>query len=238
MNAICRHLARDLRLHFETRIQTLEQGTRGWNLRDHHAQLHGEFDVVVVALPPLQSQALLNPWTPQWQDAFESVVMQPCLTVMLSFATSLAGEIDGFFVEEGPLAWIARDSSKPQRHGEHWVLQANAAWSDAHRDAPAEIILETLIAAFWKTLDVSPLTPTYATSHRWLYARVERPLSVSCLWDPTLRLGVAGDWCGGSKIEAAFLSGMALAGQVLQVPCATVRSSAVAAEFTLAHPRA
>jgi renalase len=36
-----------------------------------------------------------------------------------------------------------------------------------------------------------------------------------CLWDCVERLGACGDWCVGGRVEAAFLSGVALAGRVL-----------------------
>lgn len=32
-----------------------------------------------------------------------------------------------------------------------------------------------------------------------------------CILDPTSRVGVAGDWCAGSSMQAAAISGMALA---------------------------
>jgi hypothetical protein len=45
---------------------------------------------------------------------------------------------------------------------------------------------------------------------------VTRPAGVEALFDPASGLGVCGDWCLGGKVEAAFLSGRALARQILQ----------------------
>jgi len=36
------------------------------------------------------------------------------------------------------------------------------------------------------------------------------------LFDPVAGIGACGDWCGGSRVEAAFLSGAAIAGTVLR----------------------
>jgi renalase len=53
--------------------------------------------------------------------------------------------------------------------------------------------------------------PAYLSAHRWRYALVERPLGEPCLWDEALRLGLCGDWCLGPRVEAAWMSGRALA---------------------------
>jgi predicted NAD/FAD-dependent oxidoreductase len=52
-------------------------------------------------------------------------------------------------------------------------------------------------------------------AHRWLYSLVEQPLDVGALWAPELQLAVCGDWCQGARIEGAYLSGIAAAGQLL-----------------------
>ena len=44
----------------------------------------------------------------------------------------------------------------------------------------------------------------------------DEPLDDECLWDPAAGLGACGDWCGGPRIEGAFLSGMAMAGSLLR----------------------
>jgi len=54
----------------------------------------------------------------------------------------------------------------------------------------------------------------WSQAHRWLYALVDVPLDVGCLWDADLGIGACGDWCNGARIEGAWLSGEALAGRV------------------------
>ena len=51
--------------------------------------------------------------------------------------------------------------------------------------------------------------------HRWRYARVMEALGEPFLWDKDQDLGLAGDWCLGPRVEAAFLSGHRLAGSML-----------------------
>ncbi|MFC1740587.1 FAD-dependent oxidoreductase, partial [Pseudomonadota bacterium] len=51
--------------------------------------------------------------------------------------------------------------------------------------------------------------------HRWRYALAREPLLAGALWYPQDALVVAGDWCNGSRVEGAFLSGAAAAGRLL-----------------------
>jgi renalase len=44
---------------------------------------------------------------------------------------------------------------------------------------------------------------------------VETALGEPCLYDPAQRLGAAGDWCLGPRIEAAFDSGRALGERIV-----------------------
>jgi hypothetical protein len=60
------------------------------------------------------------------------------------------------------------------------------------------------------------LPPTiFRASHRWRFARTDRPLGVPFLWDPDARLGVCGDWTFGGRVESAFLSGDQVARAIL-----------------------
>jgi predicted NAD/FAD-dependent oxidoreductase len=56
----------------------------------------------------------------------------------------------------------------------------------------------------------------HCVAHRWMYAIPENPLERECLWDSEELLGACGDWCGGPRVEGAFLSGMAMAGSLLR----------------------
>ena len=78
----------------------------------------------------------------------------------------------------------------------------------------------------WQLLTAASLLPAFGqlggptpqawTAHRWRYADTEPPLDAGCTWEPDLGLGLCGDWLNGGKVEGAWLSGRALARQVLQ----------------------
>ena len=55
----------------------------------------------------------------------------------------------------------------------------------------------------------------YHAAHRWKYAIGNRVLEEKFLYNRELGLGVCGDWCGGPRVEGAFLSGYHLANAVV-----------------------
>jgi predicted NAD/FAD-dependent oxidoreductase len=109
------------------------------------------------------------------------------------------------------IAWLARESSKPGRGAiERWTVQASAAWSQEHLQDDNARVTAKLMKAFAEVTGIRA-EPAHAEVHRWLYAKTEKPLGVSHLWDAKTGLGVCGDWCLGHRVEDAFVSGLELA---------------------------
>jgi predicted NAD/FAD-dependent oxidoreductase len=135
---------------------------------------------------------------------------------MVAFEQSLAAEFDGAFIEDGPLAWVARNSSKPGRPStpECWVLHAKPDWTTEQLEADSDSVAAKLTEVFFAAASVSPVQPHHLAAHRWRYARAAVPGSEGCLLDDQARLAVCGDWLHGDRIEGAFLSGLAAAEQL------------------------
>lgn len=190
-------------------------GTR-WRLLDAGNHALGEFDAVVVATPAPQAAELVDPSSYALASRLrDEVVMAPCWAMLVQFPESPGVEWDASFSHVGPLAWLCRNSSKPERpEGESWVLHASAAWSRAHLELEPEAVVPMLMDAFFATTGARKMEPTFARAHRWRHALTEKALGEACLWDEEKRLAVCGDWCLGPHIEAAFLSGSAAAGRI------------------------
>ena len=142
--------------------------------------------------------------------------MSPCWAVMLAFEKPLSLPFDGAFIHDATVAWAARNSSKPGRGDEDcWVLHATADWSFAHIDLPGQHVVQRLTQAFFSAAGCAEIEPVFAVAHRWRFARAQNPLTSGCLWDHRAMIGICGDWCYGSRIEGAFLSGAAMAGRIL-----------------------
>jgi predicted NAD/FAD-dependent oxidoreductase len=216
MSAMAGHLAEDQQIRPSVRVARLERVRHDWRIMADDGEVVATADTVILAVPPAQAVPLLTA-TPELLPRVQSVTMRPCWAVMLGFAKPLPVAFDGVFLRGGPLSWVARNSSKPGREGgEAWVLHASAEWSEQNLERDAGQVTDLLRAEFTSRLVGSELPALlHSESHRWRYAQPDPALPLPCLFDDGQRIGVAGDWCGGPRIEGAFLSGMALAKRVL-----------------------
>lgn len=214
MTAPARFLADSLALTPQTTLRQLQREPDGWRLLTaERGWLDERFAAVLLALPAPQAGALLQPVAPGLAELAGSARMRCCWALMLRFAAPVPLPFDAAFVNQGPLRWVARDSSKPGRGGhEAWLLHANADWSEAQVNTAADSVAAALLQAFGQL--GGPAPDTWAV-HRWRYADTEPPLDAGCAWDARLGLGLCGDWINGGKVQGAWLSGQQLALQVL-----------------------
>jgi predicted NAD/FAD-dependent oxidoreductase len=209
MRRLVESTASQLTVHREMEIAALQAASGGWSLVTKAGATQGPFAAVIVTAPAPQTAALL---APHFADVarIRDTVMAPCWAVMLRFERQTPGVPD-VFRNAGPIAWAARQSSKPGSGldaGETWVVHASPAWSRDHLEDTADRVLDALQPAF-TALDACfrSATPTYVAAHRWRYALVENAVGLPYLAAEERGLFAAGDWCLGPRVEAAFESG-------------------------------
>ncbi len=213
MNRLASNLLQGLDLRCDQRVEHVERRTSGWWLEFADAASIGPFAALLCTLPAPQAAQLLSD-EPLGLLAAE-VPFAPCWALMLEFAQALSVDFDAAFVNSGPLSWIARDTSKPGRPaGERWLVHAGTQFSRAYLDASGEQVAGLLLDAFFAATACPPQSPLRSSAHRWRFALAEPPLHVGALVDSRRCLALGGDWCNGSRIEGAWLSGQALARQV------------------------
>ncbi len=233
MSAIPRHLALQLPLPVltERHVAFLRRGGDGWTVRhlaardaapgtvaDSGGELSGPFDAVLLALPSPQAAPLLAAIGHKFAERVATTRYAPCWAGMASFAETVEAPDAQRRRDGGPLGWVARESSRPGHPGgpDSWALHASAEWSRANLGRDAGDVAADLAAAF-QDLTGAP-DPIHRAAQRWRYALVERALGEDCLWDAANGIGASGDWCIGGRVEAAFLSGEALAAAVSAPP--------------------
>ena len=216
MSALGKHLARDLEVLTETQVTSLERDGERWSVLGPEAARLGAFDIVVISAPARQSAQLLQPISSIGSRA-ASCEMRSCWALMLTFADGTGACFDGAFVHQSPIAWMARNSSKPGRAPapETWVAHASSTWSLAYLECDPTEVQRHLSAAVSNVLGLPSRVPDHVAAHRWRYSIPAHIAGEDCLSDAAQRLVACGDWCRGTRVEDAFLSGMAAAGQVL-----------------------
>jgi hypothetical protein len=212
---LVQHLGEPALAQWQTTVQRLDHTEGGWSLTSAEHGLHSpRYSAVLLAVPAPQAVPLLAAVAPAGAALAASARMRGSWAVMLRYASPVALPWEGAFINTGPLRWVARDSSKPGRTGqETWLLHASPEWSEAHIEDSAEAVTTALLTAFAALGGPAPLA---ATAHRWRYADTEPALTQGSWWDAQMRLGLCGDWLHGGKVDGAWLSGRALAQQVLK----------------------
>jgi predicted NAD/FAD-dependent oxidoreductase len=202
MDAIAARLAGDLEIRYGQRIRSLEP-------------LLDAFERVIVAVPAPQAAHLVS-HRPQLVSRTFAAPTLPCWAVMAAFEERVAARFDAAFVNGSPLGWIARNTSKPKRDWkvDCWVLHATNAWSQAHVEDDPEHIGSFLMDAFGDLVHAGLPRAFYATVHRWRFANADPALAAGAVGDAEARITLCGDWCLGSRIEDAYLSGLAAASQI------------------------
>lgn len=187
MSAIPMAMAQGLDIRYEQRIESLEP-------------LLTEYERVIVALPVDQASRLV--------PGISSIAMKPCWAVMAAFEARVGARFDAAFVNGSAIAWMARNSSKPKRNWkiDAWVIHASTAWSESHVDDQPDDVGAFLMDGFDDLIPAGLPRVFHAEVHRWRYAAADPPLAVGAITHD--RVIVCGDWCKGSRIEDAYLSGL------------------------------
>lgn len=210
MNALVRGLAEGLNVRWGLEVTGLRRTGGQWQALGADGAVLGTGRAVVVAIPAEQAARLLQMADPDQAAEAAACVTAPTWAVMAAFDVPLGTPYAALKSSTGPLAWAARQPTKPGRSSEEaWVLHASQAASRALLEQPAEDVTRQLLEAFAAVTGHSA-TPYWAMAHRWRYAFVEVPAGQPFGWSAALQVGSCGDWRIGPRIEAAFVSGHGL----------------------------
>ena len=212
MSAIGHALATGLDVRQLAKVTSIDADGQGWSVQVGD-DAHG-FDVVVITAPAPQIAGLLGD-DHRVVANISAVGFAPCLTLMAAIDAQPA------FVTRSEasdhLAWIAQDSSKPGRPqgaATLWVAQASPEFSTQYLEEDTASITARMLPLLCDRLGVAADKVVHAKAHRWRYARV-----TVALGQPFLRFGrtlyAGGDWCIGPRVEAAWVSGDAIAKDIL-----------------------
>lgn len=217
MNGMVKPMATDLDLRLGAPVTGLVREGSGWRVQSEASDIAQFFDLVVCTAPAPQTRALADP-LPDITSAMNAVAIAPCWALMLAFAVPFDPGFDVKRLTDGPIALLARTTSKPGRAGrpECWVLHAAPDWSRTHLEEDPAAIAGLLLAHLPEAFGVPVPAPDHAVAHRWRYAQTTAPLGRPFLPSVDGTFFAGGDWCLGARVEAAFESGSAIAETILK----------------------
>ena len=136
-------ISRGLSIKKETTINSVfvkPQSYPRWSLKSKEIGLiQGNFNIIIAAIPAPQAAELFKEISPKLTEISQSVKMTGSWAVMLNFEEKVDLKFDAAFINGGPLRWIARNNSKPERVAtEAWVLHATPEWSESHLNISKE----------------------------------------------------------------------------------------------------
>ncbi|XP_047943617.1 renalase [Salvia hispanica] len=217
-------------------VSKLEPYNGKWYLSENGKPC-GHFDVIVIAhngkcanrllassgLPLIARQMKRLDLSSIWAllAAFEDPLPVP--------STASGIPLEGAFVEGiDSLSWMANNTTKlfgSQTSRPHcWTFFSTAAFGKQNKvpqesipSSTAEKVKKAMLEGVQLALGLpenSLKSPFYSRLQLWGAALPTNSPGIPCIFDPRGRAGICGDWLLGSSLEAAALSGMALANHI------------------------
>lgn len=216
-------------------ISKLEPFNGMWHLSENGKPC-GKFDAIVVAHNGKCANRLLMtsglPLIAKQMKRLELSSIWALLAAFedpLPFSGNTEVSFEGAFVRGiDSVSWMANNTKKllPSRSdGPHcWTFFSTAAYGKQNKvpqenipTATATRVKEGMLEGVEAALGLSKGSlpkPFYTKLQLWGAALPTNTPGVPCIFDPFGRAGICGDWLLGSNIEAAVLSGIALANQI------------------------
>ena len=217
MNSFLEVLASQIDIKFGQTVKFLQNKVDAWGLFDEEGTHLGNYDWVLSSVPPWQTKHIF-PKDFEFLQTLNSVNMSACFTVMLGFHEPLELEFDAALIKNNDISWISLNSSKPGRDSAPAILiHSSNDWADAHITKDLKEIESHLSNAFFEIVNLSFLDVRFVDSKLWRYANASKRIGEKAFIDRYRKLGACGDWCVQGKVEAAFLSGQALATELLDI---------------------
>jgi predicted NAD/FAD-dependent oxidoreductase len=223
MNAIGKYLSRWVDIRLDTKVGGLtmvapgHHSKRPWiiNMADTSVL---EVDAVILATPSIQAAGLLS--TAQDETPVRSLHMEvskiqytPSFSVMAGYGDCELSEWKGLLCQDDVIAWISNESTKRDNNELTLVAHATAEFSEAHKNESKEAVEKIILKRLAKILGSWAETPYWSQTHFWRYHRPSNSVNAPFLENVNgaTPMALTGDYFNGNSIEAAYVSGLALA---------------------------
>lgn len=220
MTQIAKHLAQPLLVHTAQKVTQINQAEGGWQVVTETGQSHTA-EVLLLTAPAEQSLALLRsgnyPLPAETQTALEAIQYDPCFAIMalLDRPTQIPAP-GGMWVNSANIHWLADNAQKGISSQPSITIHATADYTRTHWDLSFDTVARQLLEEAKEWLGEANVLAT--SVQRWRYSEPIKLHPTPCLGIASpLPLAFGGDGFGGSRVEGAALSGLALADWVINL---------------------
>lgn len=226
MNQIAKYLATDLDVRFGHKAIAIQPDNNLWRLTIEGNNEPIFARTIVLAIPAPQAVDLLSPLADilpiEFLNTLSGVDFYPSIAVAAGYTMAQLAQWESVYpdvksvscIDDPILAWLGVDSSKrPQAAPPVFVVQSTANFVAEYPNpedmlSASQVMLERASERFLPWFRDC----LWQEPHLWRYAFPQSPLVDSFIsFDLPAPLYCTGDWCGGRKVEAAYLAGLAVA---------------------------
>jgi renalase len=232
MNQIAKYLARDLDVKFGQRVTAIQPDNNLWKLTIEGNNEPVFARTVILAIPAPQAVDLLISLADILPNGFlntlSGVDFYPSIAVAAGYTMAQLAEWESVYpqvrsvtcLEDPILGWVGVDSSKRNQPAPPvFVIQSTANFAAEYPNpedmvSARRVMLERAAERFLPWFrDCQWQEP-----HLWRYAFPKSPIVDAYLSiDLPAPLYCTGDWCGGRKVEDAYLAGLVVAKAVSSI---------------------
>ena len=217
------YLAQGLDIRSSETVSQINFRKSGWKVTTQPygggKSIHHKGDFLIMTAPVPQSRALIDGSNVDLdyddEEELAKIEHSKCISVMayLSGPAGLPnpGAMD---LNLGALRWLGDNNAKGiSKTAGTLTINSSAAFAEKYWDTPDDVRIPLILKAARPFLKSDAIT---ATAHQWGYSEPKRiyfekkPFRKNYLLDESICLGMCGDGFGGSRVEAAALSGLHL----------------------------
>ncbi len=220
MTAVAKHLAQNLSLHKQTKLEKTRLVENGWEAVAVDGRSY-QSSALLLTPPVPQSLALLNagqvPLVEKDQAALEKVTYAPCLSGLFWIEGEVTLPEPGALQRpEAPVSFLA-DNQKKGISPEAIIItaHANPMMSNIWYEAPKGELVGLFMRELRPYLSKNSVVKEHHI-HRWRYSLPTKTYPQRTLLDGLPPLAIDGDAFNGPRVEGAALSGLAAAEALMQ----------------------
>jgi predicted NAD/FAD-dependent oxidoreductase len=219
MTRFPKFLAAGLNVKRKTRVVRLSENENGWEAHTEAGEVFSA-EAVIATMPAPQAIDLLKKSDldfPQTVRELSRIEYDPCLAVLaqldrqLELGSLMPHESD----EKNPIAWLANNQAKGITDQPCVTIHPTPTFSQEHLDGDLQAAGKILLQAASKSLEPAQVTDWQI--HRWRYS-LARERFPEKYWkvESAHPLLFGGDGFGIGNVEGAFLSGEAMANNLME----------------------